>query len=166
MSSVVRVDEIVGLNREVNESAGSEIRPHRETRGQRQQDTVPGDDGTVKGLGSAQIVLGMSLVFFGGFLFTDLSMAASTATPWWTGLTLIIAGSLTVSSDNRKTNSELVKAAFGLNIVSCILIGFSVLILSFDIAVTVIFALIYRSWGGPPSKSMQTLVKKVPQMQE
>ncbi|GCC44450.1 hypothetical protein chiPu_0028549, partial [Chiloscyllium punctatum] len=51
MSSVVRVDEIVGLNREVNESAGSEIRPHRETRGQRQQDTVPGDDGTVKGLG-------------------------------------------------------------------------------------------------------------------
>ncbi|XP_036283060.1 membrane-spanning 4-domains subfamily A member 8 [Pipistrellus kuhlii] len=107
-----------------------------------------------KVLGALQILIGLIHIGLGGILGTLIagrytSISFIGGYPFWGGIWFIIAGSLTVASDNEPRNSCLLNGSLGLNIISAIssLVGIMLFIAELIVNPLDYYYPIYISWG-------------------
>lgn len=95
-------------------------------------------EGQPKTLGAIQIMIGILQIFLGAFLCVFLSSRYSSIAPigvsFWASIFYIISGALSVATERNGTLS-LVKGSLGMNIVSTIIAGIEIIIVSIDLGV-------------------------------
>ncbi|XP_060774616.1 membrane-spanning 4-domains subfamily A member 4A-like [Neoarius graeffei] len=103
--------------------------------------------GEPKALGTVQIMVGVLTILFGIVLaIFPSSISVFSGVVFWGSLFHISAGSLAVAANN-KLNCCVVKATMVVNILSTIVAGIAIIILSIDLVIAPIFGYCYDGHG-------------------
>nr|XP_005998395.1 PREDICTED: membrane-spanning 4-domains subfamily A member 4A-like isoform X2 [Latimeria chalumnae] len=91
--------------------------------------------GEPKALGATQIMTGIITIILGIIRLKapSCSVLVMLMAPFWSGISFIISGSLSVASAN-KPKVTLVKATLGMNIISAVFAGITIILYSIDLA--------------------------------